>query len=55
MAECNRKEINDKIVSWIINKVKTEYADDISIVLIYGSYVNGTANRKSDVDCYFIP
>jgi len=55
VADCNRKEINDKIVSWIINKVKTEYADDISIVLIYGSYVNGTANRKSDVDCYFIP
>lgn len=50
-----RKEINDKIVDWIINKVKKEYAMDISLVLIYGSYVNGTANAKSDVDCYFIP
>lgn len=50
-----RKEINDRLVRWIVNKVKTEYADDISLVLIYGSYVNGTANSKSDVDCYYIP
>lgn len=53
MAE--RKEINDKIVDWIINKVKMEYTDDISLVLIYGSYINGSANSKSDVDCYYIP
>lgn len=50
-----RKEINDNIVNWIVHKVRTEYADDVSLVLIYGSYVNGTANNKSDVDCYFIP
>lgn len=50
-----RKEINDKVVQWITNKVKTEYADDISLVLLYGSYINGTANSKSDVDCYYIP
>lgn len=50
-----RKEINDKIVEWITNKVKNEYADDISLVLLYGSYINGTANSKSDVDCYYIP
>lgn len=50
-----RKVLNEKIVTWIKNKVKTEYADDISLVLIYGSYLNGTANHKSDVDCYFIP
>ena len=51
----NRKEINDKVVEWITNKVKTEYASDISLVLVYGSYINGTANDKSDVDCYYIP
>ena len=50
-----RKEINDKIVAWIMNKVKMEYSDDISLVLIYGSYINGSANSKSDVDCYYIP
>lgn len=50
-----RKEINRKIVDWIANKVQTKYPDDISLVCIYGSYVNGTANSKSDVDCYFVP
>ena len=50
-----RKEINDKVVEWITNKVKTEYAEDVSLVLLYGSYINGTANCKSDVDCYYIP
>ena len=51
----NRKHINDNIVKWIVNKVSTEYVVDVSLVLIYGSYVNGTANSKSDVDCYYIP
>lgn len=50
-----RKKINDKLVRWIAEKVKREYADDISLVLIYGSYVNGTANSRSDIDCCFIP
>ena len=50
-----RKEINDKVVKWITDKVKAEYADDVSLVLLYGSYLNGTAHNKSDVDCYFIP
>lgn len=50
-----RKKINDRLVKWILNKVKTEYVNDVSLVLIYGSYINGTANSKSDVDCYYIP
>lgn len=50
-----RKEINDNVVEWIVDKVKSEYADDVSLVLLYGSYINGTANSKSDVDCYYIP
>ncbi len=50
-----RKAINDRIVAWLKNRAKTEYADDVSLVAIYGSHINGTANYKSDVDCYFIP
>ena len=50
-----RKEINSRLVRWITEKVEREYAEDISLVLIYGSYVNGTANSRSDVDCCFIP
>lgn len=49
------KSINEKLVGWIAEKVKKEYPEDISAVVIYGSYVNGTAHAKSDVDCYFIP
>ena len=47
--------VNDKIVNWISNRVKKDYAEDIALILLYGSYINGTANTKSDVDCYFIP
>lgn len=50
-----RKNLNDKIIAWIIEKAKSEYADDISLIVVYGSYLNGTMNSKSDVDCYFIP
>jgi len=51
----HRKTINDSLVQWIRRKVETEYADDIALVCIYGSWLNGTANHLSDVDCYFIP
>lgn len=47
--------INDKIVDWILKRAQSQFADDIAMILLYGSYVNGTANEKSDVDCYFIP
>lgn len=50
-----RKLINDQVVEWIENRTKTKYPQDISLVLLYGSYMNGTANELSDVDCYFIP
>lgn len=46
---CDRVIINDKVVKWIKNRVKTKYPNDISMVLLYGSYINGTANPKSDV------
>ena len=27
----------------------------MALVCLYGSHINGTANEKSDVDCYFVP
>ena len=51
----HRKELNDSLVRWIRRKVETEYAEDIALVCIYGSWLNGTANHLSDVDCYFVP
>lgn len=47
--------VNDKIINWIADRAENDYAEDIALILLYGSYVNGTANAKSDVDCYFIP
>ena len=46
---------NDVVIEWVIKKIKTEYKDDVSLLLTYGSYENGTANPLSDVDFYFIP
>lgn len=51
----SRKEINDAVTQWILNKVTSEYSEDISLVMLYGSHINGTAGEKSDVDCYFVP
>ena len=43
------------IIEWSIKKIEREYKDDVSLLLIYGSYENGTANGLSDVDFYFVP
>lgn len=49
------RSVNEKLIDWIKEKAETEYANDISIVVLYGSFLNGTAHSKSDIDCYFIP
>ncbi|MCK7487008.1 MAG: nucleotidyltransferase domain-containing protein [Bacillus subtilis] len=46
---------NDQVVAWIKQTVETHYPNDVELVLLYGSYVNNTANAYSDVDCYFVP
>ncbi len=46
---------NDMIVEWVVKRIEKEYKEDVSLLLIYGSYENGTANPLSDVDFYFIP
>ncbi|MFL0168686.1 hypothetical protein [Candidatus Clostridium helianthi] len=46
---------NDMIIEWAIKKIEREYKDDVSLLLLYGSYENGTDNPISDVDLYFIP
>lgn len=46
---------NDQVVNRVLERIKGEFPDDIDLVVGYGSYVNGTANEKSDVDMYFIP
>jgi predicted nucleotidyltransferase len=46
---------NDRIAEWAANKVSKEYPGDVSLLLAFGSYVNGTENLLSDVDMFFIP
>ncbi len=53
LARMSRR--NDIIVRWAVTKIEREYKDDVSLLLMYGSYENGTANPLSDVDLYFIP
>jgi hypothetical protein len=49
------KKRNDMIVEWAVKRIERGYKDDVSLLLTYGSYENGTANSLSDVDFYFIP
>lgn len=46
---------NDQVIKWAIESIQQDYPDDVSLLLLYGSYENGTANHFSDVDFYFIP
>ncbi|MBE6935869.1 MAG: nucleotidyltransferase domain-containing protein [Ruminococcaceae bacterium] len=50
-----RRALNTKIIDWIRRTVETQYPQDVSLVVLYGSHVNGTDHHLSDVDCYFIP
>lgn len=44
-----------QILDTLLSKIEMGYANDISIVACYGSYITGTSNAKSDLDFYFIP
>ncbi|MBC8229427.1 hypothetical protein H8E77_07770 [bacterium] len=44
-----------KIAEILVDNVKAKYADDIAIVAYYGSYAQGRANEKSDLDFFYIP
>ncbi len=44
-----------KVAQAFIEKIKNEYPDDISLVVLCGSYVYNDIHEKSDLDFYFIP
>lgn len=39
----------------IVRHIQTHYSNDIAIVAYYGSYAQGTATQRSDLDFFFIP
>ena len=43
------------MVSIFIEKIKTDYPDDVAIMSVYGSYVHNATHEQSDIDFYFIP
>lgn len=47
--------IHEELLETITNTVKTKYKDDIALFIIYGSCLNGTSHKKSDLDMLFIP
>lgn len=44
-----------QMVSILVEKIKTDYADDVAIMSVYGSYIHNATHEKSDIDFYFIP
>ena len=44
-----------KIMEALIKKIENKYKDEIAIVVCYGSYITGSAYKKSDLDFFFIP
>jgi hypothetical protein len=39
----------------LVNHVKSKYPNEIDIIAYYGSYAQGTASKRSDLDFFFIP
>lgn len=44
-----------RLVDWIRATAERDFRDDVALVVLYGSYVTGTAGPHSDIDCFFIP
>ncbi|NGZ77728.1 nucleotidyltransferase domain-containing protein [Saccharibacillus alkalitolerans] len=43
------------VSSALIERVRRDYAEDVAIAAYYGSYLDGTATDRSDLDFFFIP
>lgn len=48
------KEKNSRILSKILDKIKTEYSDRVDIVAIGGSFCSGLYHEKSDFDAVIV-
>lgn len=43
------------VAETLVNHIRSSYPDDIAIIAYYGSYAQGTATKRSDLDLFFIP
>jgi len=44
-----------RVVELLIEKIKSDYKDDIALVAIMGSYIYGETHSRSDLDMFFVP
>lgn len=44
-----------KIAELFVEKIRRDYPDDISLVVVMGSYIYNDTHEKSDLDMYFVP
>jgi hypothetical protein len=43
------------LLALLVEKIETSYAEDISLLICYGSYVTGEYGGTSDIDFFFVP
>lgn len=44
-----------KVLDAFVDKIRRDYADDVSILHVHGSYAYGDTHDLSDLDLYFVP
>jgi hypothetical protein len=44
-----------EVADSLVNHIKSKFPNDIALIGYYGSYVQGTATTRSDLDFFFIP
>jgi hypothetical protein len=44
-----------QLADTLVDKVKRDYAGDVSIIHIHGSYIYGNTHNLSDLDIFFVP
>ncbi|MHB8927227.1 MAG: hypothetical protein ACYC9Q_06100 [Bacillota bacterium] len=44
-----------RVLELLVSKVTERYADEVDLVAYYGSYAQGTATTRSDLDFFYVP
>lgn len=45
----------EKLKDTLLEKIKTDYANDVSLVHAHGSFISGNRHNLSDLDLFFVP
>lgn len=47
--------LQDQVIEYALNKAAATFADDIDLLVCYGSYITGNVSELSDVDLFYVP